>query len=330
MKEKVVIGTRGSKLALWQARWVKKELSRENPGISIEVEVIKTKGDSRYDLSPEDFGSEGIFTAELDRALIEGRIQMAVHSLKDLPTGLPQGLCLPALTERASVTDILILSKEVADQIPGNEKDVSIESLKKLRGPLKVGSASLRRAALLRHGFPCMEFMPIRGNLDTRVAKLSDGDFHAIVVAEAGLSRLGLELGDNRAIPVTLDWYLPAAGQGSLAVETADQGRAREIAAGIDHKPTREAVTAERAAMSALGAGCRVPAGFLGTIRENRINLKGVVAHPRGEPLVMAEVDAPLHDPDAAGAALADKLLSMGAAEVLGEVRGGEVSGAHS
>jgi len=320
--EVIRIGTRGSKLALWQSEWVRARLSEARPELRFDIEVIRTRGDVRHDLSPEAFGREGIFTAELDRALLDKKIDMAVHSLKDLPTALARGLCVAAVTERASTDDLLILGKDRAEVLGISREGALPEALDGMERPLKTGTSSLRRIALLKNRFPAFEFAPMRGNLDTRIRKLGEGEYDAIVVARAGLERLGIETEGHAVIPLQPDWYLCAAGQGALAVETETEGRGREIAALLEHTPTRAAVTAERVAMSALGAGCRVPAGFLGKVSGDALILKGVVGHPSGNPVIRVEVEGPASDPEGVGKRMSERLLEMGARQILKEVRG--------
>ena len=279
--DKIVIGTRGSKLALWQAHWVKEELLILQPDLEIEIKVIKTEGDSRHDLAPGDFNKEGIFTAALDRALLQEEIDIAVHSLKDLPTRLSPGLVLAAVPERGAVTDTLILREDHARAVKkeaGLGQEISLPLLGRYMKGKVVGTSSLRRRALLKYYWPGVKFVPLRGNLDTRVRKLSAGEVDAVVVATAGLHRLAMPMGAHLYLALDYPWYLPAAGQGALALETRRKDRAREIAGQVNHGPTFMATAAERAAMSRLGAGCRVPAGFLGEIEEVTLKLKGVVA----------------------------------------------------
>jgi hydroxymethylbilane synthase len=319
---KIIIGARGSKLSLWQAGWVKDNLAGLNPDLEVEVETIKTEGDARHDLSPGAFGREGIFTAELDRALQDKRIDLAVHSLKDLPTKLGDGLALAAVTDRASIADVFALRSDHAEELGIDTGMDPFEALGKLPKGLVVGTSSLRRIAQLKHHFPGLDFAPMRGNLDTRMKKLSDKQVDAVVVAEAGLKRLGIKPLGHLFIRLLPDWYLPAAGQGALAVESREDGPAREIAAGLEHAQSRAAVTAERAAMSALGAGCRVPAGFLGTVSGGSLVVKGIVGDPDGKALIKAGVEGPVADAEGLGRRLADELLAKGAGDVLEGARG--------
>jgi len=323
--DKLIIGTRGSKLALWQANWVRDELLSIEPDLGIEIHEIKTEGDARHDLAPGAFGKEGIFTAELDRALIGGRIDIAVHSLKDLPTRLGKGLALAAVTERAATTDTLVLRRDHVESFilesaeKGGLDDRQIDQF--MKGKV-VGTSSLRRIALLKHFYPGLEFAPMRGNLDTRMRKLGENEVDALVVATAGIHRLVVKPGGHRFHTLDYPWYLPAAGQGALGLETRAEGPARETAAFLNHGQTFMATAAERKAMSRLGAGCRVPAGFLGEIEDISLRRKGVVAGTDGKTFITAEAEGEDLEYNEVGERLAEKLLEEGAAEVLGEARG--------
>jgi len=323
--DKLIIGTRGSKLALWQANWVKDELQSIEPDLEIELHEIKTEGDARHDLSPGAFGKEGIFTAELDRALIDGRIDVAVHSLKDLPTRLGKGLALAAVTERAATTDTFVLRRDHVESFilesaeKGGLDDRQIDQF--MKGKV-VGTSSLRRIALLKHFYPGLEFAPMRGNLDTRMRKLGENEVDALVVATAGIHRLVVKPDGHRFHTLDYPWYLPAAGQGALGLETRAEGPARETAAFLNHEQTFMATAAERKAMSRLGAGCRVPAGFLGEIEDISLRLRGVVAGTDGKTFITAEVEGEDLEYYEVGESLAEKLLEEGAAEVLEEARG--------
>jgi hydroxymethylbilane synthase len=315
----LLIGSRGSKLALVQANWVKAQIAAAHPDLLIESKVIKTEGDRRHDLPPEAFGREGIFTAELDHALKARTIDLAVHSLKDLPTRLPEGLSVAAVSRREPVEDVLIVRNEAA--LSGSPDD----PLASLPRGAKVATSSLRRSAQLKHHRPDLTFVPLRGNLDTRLRKLDQGQADAVIVARAGLKRLGIALDESclRVISLGLELSLPAAGQGALALETrADDPFAIELARTVHDENTYLVVTAERTAMAELGAGCRIPAGFFGQVVGDALILKGVVAHPDGQPLYRAEVTVSPADPVEAGKLLAKKLKAQGAEKVLKEVRG--------
>jgi hydroxymethylbilane synthase len=315
----LILGSRGSKLALVQAHWVRDQIAAAHPEVTIESTVVKTEGDRRHDLPAEAFGREGIFTAELDHALEAHTIDLAVHSLKDLPTRLPDGLTLAAISRREPVEDVLIVREKVA--LPGSPDD----PLASLPRGAKVATSSLRRSAQLKHRRPDLTFVPLRGNLDTRLRKLDQGQADAIIVARAGLKRLGVSLdeGKHRIILLGTDLSLPAAGQGALALETrADDRFAIELARTVHDQATATAVIAERTAMAELGAGCRIPAGFLGRLNGQTLTLQGVVAHPSGEPFYRAEVTVSPADPVEAGKLLAKKLKAQGADQVLKEIRG--------
>jgi len=317
---KIIIGSRGSKLARWQTNWVKERLTQARPDLEIAVEIISTEGDTRHDLSPDAFGKEGIFTAELDHALTDRRIDLAVHSLKDLPTKLPPGLIIAAVTERAPIRDLFILRADRAREL-GLKPGVGPEALEKLPAGTTVGTSSLRRIAQLLRRSSGLKFAALRGNLDTRIRKLSEGQMDALVVAEAGLTRLELSTGDNLVIPLPAAEFLPAAGQGALAIETRENDPAVEIARVLEHPETRARVTAERTAMAALGAGCRVPAGFLAEVRNGRLILNGMVGHPYRPQIINAEASGDPADAEAIGRSLAEMLLQQGAAKILQEAR---------
>jgi hydroxymethylbilane synthase len=302
---------------------VRERLQQLWPDVVFELKIIKTTGDVRHDLSPEAFGNEGIFTAELDRGLLAEEIDLAVHSLKDLPTTLAPGLALAAVTERETIADVFILHQQIAAEIGLTNREMTLADLEQVERRIVVGTSSLRRIALLRDRFSNLEFASMRGNLDTRLGKLADGQVDALVVAEAGLVRLGLETGAHATLRLLPDWYLPAAGQGALAIESRDHGEAKQVASGLTHGDTDAAVTAERVAMSALGAGCRVPAGFLGKVEGDEILLSGVVGSPgAGRSLIRATAKGPFNQAVSIGKELADKLIAQGAKEILGEVRG--------
>ncbi len=327
--DKIVLGTRGSKLALWQAHWVKDELAAARPELEVQIYVVKTEGDARHDLSPGAFGKEGIFTAELDRALIDREIDLAVHSLKDLPTKLGPGLKLASVTERVASHDLLIIREDHAQELESalrreleRKETVSVDNViaKQLAGVV-VGTSSLRRIALLSHYWPALKFAPMRGNLDTRIKKLTDGEYDAIVVAAAGVHRLLIQPQGHEFFPIDFEWYLPAAGQAALGIETRSEGKGPEAAQLLNHRPSYQCTVAERTAMSKLGAGCRVPAGFLAEIDEITLRLRGVVASLDGKTIIQAEVEGEDVEYLELGERLADDLIEQGAAAVLKEAR---------
>lgn len=301
MRTPLVIGSRGSQLALWQANHVKSRL--EALGVEVRIEIIKTTGDKITDVPLAKAGGKGLFTKEIEEALLDGRIDLAVHSLKDLPTDLPAGLTLAAVPEREVPFDALL--------------GATLDSLK--RGA-KVGTSSLRRAAQLKALRPDLVVENIRGNVDTRLRKLDEGQYDAILLAAAGLRRLGWASRITELLPAST--MCPAVGQGALAIETRDSGPALEICAQLDDATARACVTAERALLAALGGGCQVPAGAHATVNDDRIALYAVVAHPDGSTVLRHESDGSLDAPEALGRAVAQALLDRGAHAILTAVYG--------
>ncbi len=302
---KLIIGSRGSQLALWQANWVAARLAEL--GVETHLEIIKTTGDKITDVPLAKVGSKGLFTKEIEEALLDRRIDLAVHSLKDLPTILPDGLTVAAIPEREIPFDALIGS-----------------TLEALPHGARVGTSSLRRSAQLKRLRPDLIIEPIRGNLDTRLRKLDEGQFQAILLAGAGLRRLGWGHRITELLPA--DLMCPAVGQGALAIETRDdQGDAFLICSKLDHAPTRAAVTAERAVLAALGGGCQVPIGAHATVENDQLTLRAVVIHPEGEPFFDDRCSAPAASAATLGAAAAHRLLSLGARAILASVYGGDL-----
>lgn len=299
----LTIGSRGSQLALWQARWIKNCL--EERGEACRIEVIRTTGDKITDVPLANVGGKGLFTKEIEEALARGDVDLAVHSMKDLPTELPAGLAVAAIPEREDPRDALIGCK-LAELAAGD----------------KVGTSSLRRAAQLRALRPELEVEPVRGNLDTRLRKLDEGRYRAIVLAAAGLKRMGWEA--RIAEILSVETMCPAVGQGALAIETrADGGAAEEICRRLDHSETRTAVTAERALLRALGGGCQVPIGAHATIQAGRLQLAAVVCTPDGRRLIRQSISGDVGEAEALGSRLGETLLEAGAQEILEAVYGG-------
>jgi len=297
----LTIGSRGSKLALWQARWVAARL--EELGEPSRIEIIRTTGDKITDVALSQVGTKGLFTKEIEEALLDGRIDLAVHSLKDLPTELPQGLALGAIPPR----------EEPRDAIVGTR-------LRDLSQKATVGTSSLRRAAQLLLARPDLNVVSIRGNVDTRLRKLDEGRYDAIVLAGAGLRRLGWEERIAELLPV--ETMCPAVGQGALAIETREEGTATDVCRQLDDPSTRVAVTAERAVLAALGGGCQVPIGAHATTGGEGLHLRAVVLSPDGRRVVSREADGPLAEAAAIGSELRAALLGEGAQEILEEVYG--------
>jgi hydroxymethylbilane synthase len=294
----IVIGSRGSKLALWQANHIADRL-REY-GAETRIEIIKTTGDKIQDVPLAQVGGKGLFTKEIEEALLSGSIDLAVHSLKDMPTEIPPGLTLAAIPEREDPRDAMVGAK-LAD----------------LKHGARIGTSSLRRAAqllALRRGF---QVETLRGNVDTRLRKLDEGQYDAIVLASAGLRRLGWENRIAEMIPVKV--MCPAVGQGALAIETRnDGGIARQFAAALNHEPTQTAVTAERALLAKLEGGCQVPIGAHARVEGRRVRLMAIVASPDGSRLIRGSARGSAAV--AIGTLLADALLESGADQILSAV----------
>jgi hydroxymethylbilane synthase len=295
----LVIGSRGSQLALWQAKWIAARLAER--GHETRIEIIKTTGDKITDVPLAMVGTKGLFTKEIEDALLDGRVDLAVHSLKDLPTEVPAGLTIAAIPEREDPRDAMVGAK-----------------LQDVPAGAKIGTSSLRRAAQLRAIRPDLVIESVRGNVDTRVRKLDEALYSAIVLAAAGLTRLGW--GHRIAEVLSPEVMCPAVGQGALAVETRASGAAREICAGLDHAATRAAVTAERAVLAALGGGCQVPIGAHAVIDGKSLLLSGVVIAPDGGRIVRKTGGGSVGDAGPIGSRLGAALLAGGAREILEEV----------
>jgi hydroxymethylbilane synthase len=302
------IASRSSELALWQSRAVRDALVAADPSLAVEIEVMKTTGDVILDVPLAKIGDKGLFTRELDAALLAGRADLAVHSLKDVPTRLPEGLVLAAVTEREDPRDVLLLP-------PGRTG-----GLDSLPPGARVGTSSLRRRAQLQALRPDLAVLDLRGNLNTRLAKLDRGDYDAIVLAAAGVLRLGWK--DRVAAYLDAPAWLPAVGQGALAVvaradDEAVLRRLRRL-----HDPHAAAcTTAERALLRALEGGCQVPIGALGRVDGDRVVLHGLVAELDGGRIVRVQEAGSLDEADAVGRRAADALLAGGAGEILAGIR---------
>ena len=305
MTRRIVIGTRGSKLALWQTNWVKAELEKHHAGIQVEIQIISTKGDRVLDVSLPKLGEQGkgLFTKELEDAIFERRVDLAVHSLKDLPTELPGGLHIAAICEREDVRDALVARGDV-------------KSFNDLPTGALLGTSSLRRQAQIRAARPDLVIEPVRGNVDTRLRKLDSGEFDAIVLASAGLSRLGFE---NRITErLSEELVLPAVGQGALAIETrSDDSAVNEVVRSLDHEATRLACEAERAFLRGLGGGCLVPIAGRARIEGSMLSLAGLVASPDGSEVIRGHHSASVEDAESVGLRLADEMIAQGADRIL-------------
>ncbi|MFL5542820.1 MAG: hydroxymethylbilane synthase [Longimicrobiaceae bacterium] len=312
----VRIASRGSELALWQARAVEAAIRLAAPDVQVEIRVIRTTGDHVQDVPLAKIGDKGLFTKELDAALLAGEADLAVHSLKDVPTRVPDGLEIVAVSHREDPRDVLILP-------PGRTG-----SLATLPPGARVGTSSLRRRAQLRALRPDLDVLDLRGNLNTRLAKLDRGDYDAIVLAAAGVLRLGWE--DRIAERLDPSAWLPAVGQGALGVAArVGDGRIRALLKDFHDPFTAACTAAERAFLAALEGGCQIPIGALATMDEQGFTLRGLVAGVDGETVLRDSVFLPMRADDAwfaavsaLGPRLADRLLEMGAGEVLARVRG--------
>lgn len=296
----IVIGSRGSQLALWQARHISALLAEL--GTETRIEVIKTTGDKITDVPLAQVGGKGLFTKEIEEALLEGKIDLAVHSLKDMPADLPDGLTLAGIPEREDPRDALV-GRTLSELKPGH----------------KVGTSSLRRVAQIHALGIGVATEMLRGNLDTRLRKLDEGKYDAIILAAAGLRRLGWEGRIRECIPV--ETMCPAVGQGALAIETrADDGQAHRLARQLEHAETRIAVTAERALLAVLGGGCQVPIGAYARVDGPSVHLRAIVASPDGARVVQDDIVGSASDAGRIGEQLARRLLDRGAREILAGV----------
>jgi hydroxymethylbilane synthase len=303
--QKIVIGTRGSKLALRQTNWVKAELEKYHAGLQVEVQIISTKGDRVLDISLPKLGEQGkgLFTKELEDAIFERRVDIAVHSLKDLPTEIPAGLHIGAICEREDVRDALVARGDV-------------KSFNDLPRAAVLGTSSLRRQAQIRATRPDLIIEPVRGNVDTRLRKLDSGEYDAIVLASAGLHRLGFEHRITERLSEEL--VLPAVGQGALAIETrSDDAAVNEIIQALNHQDTRLACEAERAFLKGLGGGCLVPIAGRARIQGEVLALSGLVASPDGSKIVRGHHSGPMVEAMSIGKQLAVELIEQGADGIL-------------
>ncbi len=299
------IGSRSSQLALVQTHWVQAELQKAYPDRTFEVHTMATQGDKILDVALAKIGDKGLFTKELEVGMLQQEIDFAVHSLKDLPTNLPGGLVLGVVTERENPADAVVFHEKY--------RDFQIDALPP--GAI-VGTSSLRRLAQLRHHFPHLTFKDIRGNLITRLAKLDSGEFDAIILAVAGLQRLGMS--DRIGQVLTPEVSLHAVGQGALGIECrGDDTEVIELLKAIEHPPTRDRTLAERAFLRELEGGCQVPIGVNSVIDGENLTLTGIVASVDGQQVVKDTVTGLVNDPESVGIELAQLLRQQGAKEIL-------------
>ncbi len=306
--EQLRIASRRSQLAMVQTNWVKAELEKAHPGVAISVEAMATQGDKILDVALAKIGDKGLFTKELEAQMLVGRAEIAVHSLKDLPTNLPEGLMLGCITEREDPADALVV----------NAKNAAYQLDTLPKGSV-VGTSSLRRLAQLRHHYPHLEFKDVRGNVITRLEKLDAGDYDCLILAAAGLTRLGF--GDRIHQIIPGDISLHAVGQGALGIECVDGNPdVLEMIKVLEHGPTAARCLAERAFLRELEGGCQVPIGVNTMIEGDTLTLTGMVASLDGKRLIRDQQSGSTADAETIGKQLADTLKGQGAGEILKEI----------
>ena len=305
-KEKLIIGSRGSDLALWQANFVKRELEKKSKSLSVEIKIIKTKGDKILNVALSKIGDKGLFTKELEVKLLNDEIDIAVHSLKDLQTELPKGLKLACITKRHPVEDVLIARK----------KGMTIENLPERA---TVATGSLRRRAQLKHLRPDINVVELRGNVPTRIEKFIKSKWDAIILARAGVERLKL----NKHISSIIDKniILPAVGQGALGIEIKSANKfAEKIIQSIHDENTFAAASAERALLKKLEGGCQIPIGAFAEVKKNGLYLTGLVASIEGDVTLSKTIRGSKNNPEALGKKLASDLIKAGAKKILKDI----------
>jgi hydroxymethylbilane synthase len=306
LKTKIILGSRGSELAMWQSLYIKQAIEKKNNNVKVIIKIIKTTGDKILKTALSKIGDKGLFTKELELALLNNSIDFAVHSLKDLQTEIPNGLKLSAVSKRHKVEDVLIAKK----------KGISISSLKE--GAI-IATGSLRRKAQLLHLRPDFNIVELRGNVQTRIKKFLDSEWDAIILARAGIERLGL----TRYISsyISTNELLPAVGQGALGIEiNSDNELIDEIIQSINDKDTFLEINAERAFLRALEGGCQVPIGAYAKIKPNGLCLEGLIASIDGSLTFRKELRGKKNEPDKLGRKLAKDLIKAGAGKVLEEI----------
>ncbi len=306
MKSTIKIGTRGSKLALWQAAWVQSALKKRSPELTVDIIVIKTRGDKILDVPLAKIGGKGLFVKEIEDALLREDIDIAVHSMKDMPAHLPEGLCIGPIPQREVSSDVLISGggRHLAELKPGQS----------------IGTSSLRRSAQVLHVRPDLKIVPLRGNLETRLKKLEAGQMDAIVLAAAGVKRLGLEHRITEYLEPSV--MLPAVGQGALCIELRKNDQdTYQVINHLEHGPTRTVVFGERAFLNRLEGGCQVPIAALGQVRQDQFTLSGLVADIDGQTLFKETLSGPADASEAIGTNLADRLAARGARDILNKLK---------
>lgn len=310
MKKKITIGTRGSKLALWQAEWVRSEIEKRNPGLKVELRKIKTTGDKITDVPLAKVGGKGLFVKEIEESLLRGESDLAVHSMKDMPTALPDGLHIGAILVREDPRDAFI-TRDGKGTFMGLPEGAT------------VGTSSLRRSSQLLAARPDLRITSLRGNLDTRLRKLDEGQFDAIILAAAGVKRLGF----SKRITETLDTELslPAIAQGAVGIECRkDDDFINSLIAPLNHAETATCVKAERAFLAKLEGGCQVPIAAHAILKDGTLVMEGLVGSVSGEVILKGRREGPREEAASIGVSLAEELLGRGADKILAEVYGGE------
>ncbi|MCB9209201.1 MAG: hydroxymethylbilane synthase [Ignavibacteriales bacterium] len=305
-KDKLIIGSRGSDLALWQANFVKRELEKANKGLKVEINIIKTKGDKILDVALSKIGDKGLFTKELEVKLLNDEIDIAVHSLKDLQTELPKGLKLACVTKRHPVEDVIIAKK----------KKITVD---KLTQGATVATGSLRRRSQLKHLRPDLNIVELRGNVPTRIQKYLDSDWDAIILARAGVERL--KLSKHISSIIDKEVMLPAVGQGALGIEIKSTNNfAEQVIKSIHDENTFAAATAERAFLKKLEGGCQIPIGAFAEVRKNGLYLTGLVATVEGDITLRKTLRGSKKEAEKLGKQLAIDMIKAGAKKILKDI----------
>ncbi len=301
--KKLIIATRGSKLALWQSNYIKELLENFHKGLSVELKIMKTKGDKILDTPLAKIGGKGLFTKELEEAMLNGEAHIAVHSLKDVPTEFPKGLVLSAITKREDVRDALL-----------SEKYPSLDELPK--GAI-VGTTSLRRRMQILQFRPDLKIKNLRGNVDTRIKKLKEGEYDAIILATAGVKRLNLEKSVKYFSPIPVSIMIPAMGQAALGIESVDDEKIKEILSPLNNKEAFIETKIERDFVEILQGGCQVPIGVNAKLQEDFVTVRAIVGLPDGSEVIREKISVAKMDYSMAGKELADIMVESGAVKLL-------------
>ncbi len=301
--KKLIIATRGSKLALWQSNHIKELLEKFHKGLSVELKIMKTKGDKILDTPLAKIGGKGLFTKELEEAMLKGKAHIAVHSLKDVPTEFPKGLVLSAITKREDVRDALL-----------SEKYPSLDELPK--GAI-VGTTSLRRRMQILQFRPDLKIKNLRGNVDTRIQKLKDGEYDAIILATAGVKRLNLENSVKYFSPIPVSIMIPAMGQAALGIESIDDEKIKKILSPLHNKQSFIETKIERDFVEILQGGCQVPIGVNAKLQEDFVTVRAIVGLPDGSEVIREKITVARMDYSMAGKELADIMVESGAVKLL-------------